>query len=296
MGQLRLSHSSLGILHDCERKFQLEKRLAGPISEQPNPVFSRGHSYGAGTQYYLLTGDMDYAIYKAWEAYWPEVEDAPKISQARTINNLLRSKEKMDWIREHYEVAMFDGKPAIELGFRLNVNEHYYFVGFIDAVLRHKKTGIYGPVDMKTTHSQLHDLRPMFKNSGQVLGYSIVVDQIAGEEQSQYDCLYLVCQEPKTGYDPEVHWFDFRKSLVDRLSWFMTLGMDIEKLAWMEKAGFYPMRGDSCLAFNRPCKYFGTCGMTSFDKPKEEEPDTNEYQFVFDLQTVIANHLERVRQ
>jgi hypothetical protein len=86
----------------------------------------------------------------------------------------------------------------------------------------------------------------------------------------------------------------YTKNLMNRLDWFLSLGMDIERLERMAELNSYPMRGSACLHYNRPCKYFNTCSLHSLDFPKELEEDENEYDFHFDLQGLIDSHIGRI--
>lgn len=291
----RLSHSMLELLHTCERKFQLVRLLEGSTPSYTDTASTiRGKAFGAGVQYYLLTGNMDKAIYTLWTAYTPQMEEVPKISLARTINNLLFAKDKLDEIRREYEVASFHGKPAVELSFKLTLDGKWYYGGSIDIVLRHKVTGIYYVLEIKTTAYNLYDLTYAYKNSGQAIGYSIVVDAIAGEEKSEYGVLYFICRDHGSDYTPDIYVWPFSKTLLDRLNWFVTLGLDFEHIKRMEDISIYPMRGQSCIHFNRVCPFAGTCSLTSADVPKDGGIDNTEYDFVYKLQDVIDDHIRRV--
>jgi hypothetical protein len=105
--------------------------------------------------------------------------------------------------------------------------------------------------------------------------------------------MYFVCQTGR-GYTPKIRNLVYAKTLLDRLNWFLSLGMDMQRLEVMKELNIYPMRGESCLKYNRPCKYFGVCQMHSLDIAKPYEEDTNEYQFVYDLQSLIDDHVRRI--
>lgn len=290
---LRLSYSTFNLLHGCERKFQLIKLLKSDEQDTEAPQFSYGHCFGDGVAEYLKTGDMDWAVYSAWMSYWPIMEDM-KRSQWLAINAVIQAKDKLDRIRKEWEVATFNGKPAAELSFRLNINDWCYFVGYIDAVLKHKATGHYAVLEVKHTTSILNDLLPLYKNSGQALGYSIVLDKIANQPLGEYALFYFVGQMKKP-HEPLYHTFEWKKSLLDRLNWFLTLGMDVERLQRMIELGLFPMRGGHCISYNKVCPFFGTCGLHSFDTPATRDPDTTPYQFTYSLDEIIADHLARVR-
>lgn len=293
---LRLSHSSLEVLQSCERKFQLEKLLQGHDEKQESVHFSFGHGYGAGVATYMVTRDKDRAIYEAWMAYEPVIEDDKK-NQATCIGALLASFTALDTLLRTYEVAAFNGAPAIELSFRLNINPSKYFVGHIDVVLRHRITGRYYVMEIKSTSMQLMDLKPLYQHSGQALGYSIALDRIVGEKQSEYGVLYFVIQLPSSNARdlvPKPHVMEFKKSLLDRLNWFVSLGLDVQHLEAMEQIGIFPKRFSACVRFNRPCFHFGTCSLQSFDTPKIIEEDKKVYTFEYELEDLIMDHMERI--
>lgn len=289
----RLSYSALETLNTCERKFQLERLLAGYEQREESEHLSFGHAFGAGVQSYLTHQDQDRALYDCWLAYWPIVESDKK-DQARAMLAMQAAFAHLDNLLQEYELVSFNERPATELSFRLNIDQEYYFVGYIDAVLRNRFSNQYVVLEVKTTGLGLLDLAPLYMHSGQALGYSICLDQIAGEDQASYGVLYLVAQLGKAYNEVKIKPLPFEKTLLDRLNWFITLGLDVKHLHEMAELGTYPKRGSQCLQFMRPCKFFGTCQLHSLDVPKQLEEDTTEYQFVYQLDELVDNHLARV--
>lgn len=291
---IRLSFSALNSFHTCERKFQLERLLVGEMEKEEFPATILGHSFGKGVATYLLTQDKGQSLYEAWLAYWPIIEEK-KRNQTVAINLLESSFSHLDNILQDWEVATFKNKPAVELSFRLNVNEKFYYVGYIDVILKNKFTGTYAVLENKTTALQLFDLSPLYANSGQALGYSIVLDAIAGEEKSDYGVYYFVGQlGAGNGYQPIIHPLLFNKTLSDRYNWFISLLMDVKRLEEMLEINIFPMRGHNCLQYMRPCRQFSTCQLHALDRYKEIEVDEIVYDFVYDLDAVITNHMERM--
>lgn len=290
---IRLSHSSLETLHTCERKWQLEKRLVDPSVREENEHTVFGRAYGAGVATYLVTQDADMALYQAWLSYWPELESDKK-SVVHCMAALMNGFAKLDTLLMEYEVAEFNGKPAVELSFRLDITDEYYFVGHIDVVLRNRFTGLYVVFDAKSTGLSLLDVSPLYKNSGQTLGYSVAIDRIVGERLSSYGVGYIVAQIDARKLTTKTHVLVFDKTLLDRLKWFMTLGLDAKHLKEMEELGHYPMRGDACLTFMRPCRYFGICDLHANDVEKVREEDKIAYDFHYKLDDLIAEHLARI--
>lgn len=296
---IRLSHSALDSFLTCERMFQLDRLLEGAADKQDYPATVFGKGFGAGVASYLLHQDADKALFDGFLAYFPQLED-DKRTEDICMNLLLATFSRLDDLLMDWEVAVFEGKPAVELSFRLNIRETethvFYFVGYVDVVLRNKWNGRYAILENKTTGLELLDLDPMYKNSGQALGYSIVLDRIAGAENSEYDVLYLIGQlksRSNGGFSPQIHLKEYPKTLNDRLNWFIALSMDVNRLEQMIELDVFPQRGASCLQFMRPCKHFGTCGMRSLDRAKEIGEDEIDYQFVYSLEELIENHMER---
>lgn len=290
----RLSYSSMNDLQSCERFFQLEYLLHNDSERIGNADFSFGHFFGEGVAHYLVHQDPDEALMTAWLAYYPFYETDKK-NLARAVNLLTASFNKLDDVLQDYEVVSFNGKPATELSFKMRIDNHYYFAGHIDVVLKNKWDGKYYIFEVKTTGLALHDLSPLYKNSGQALGYSIAMDRIVGEELSSYGVIYFVGQLG-TGFTPSIHILPYTKTLLDRLNWFIALGLDIKHLKEMEELGVFPQRGNACLRFMRPCKHFGTCGLHSFDRPKGLIEDKEVYDFDYDLDELVENHVARLQR
>lgn len=292
---IRLSHSALDSFLTCERMFQLDRLLEGAPDKQDYPATVFGRAFGAGVSSYLVHQSPEQSLFDGWLEYSPILEDSKRTEEI-LLNLLTCSFPRLDDLLQDWEVAIFSNKPAVELSFRLNISEGIYFVGYVDVVLKNRWNGRYAILENKTTGLDLYDIDPLYKNSGQALGYSIVLDRIAGMESSEYDVLYLVGQlKSKTngGFSPLVSIREYPKTLQDRLNWFIGLGMDVNRLEQMLGLNVFPMRGKSCMQYMRPCKHFGTCGMQMLDRYKEVEEDKIEYQFVYSLQDLIESHLER---
>lgn len=290
---MRLSHSTISLLNTCERKLQIEKLLHNDNEREHTAHTVFGSAFGIGVAEYFIYQDREQALYKLWLAYHPILELEGKKTVVKCINALECAFDFIDTMLEEYELVHFNGKPAAELSFCITINEDYYFVGYIDVVLKHRYTGKYVVLDVKTTGLELHDLSPLYKNSAQLIGYSIVLDAIVGEDQAEYDVMYLVEQMGRE-YAPVTKTLSYPKTVLDRLQWFISLGLDVERLTRMKELNIYPRRGDSCLRFNKPCFHFGVCDLHSLDMPKEDKEDLIEYDFYYDIDTLIETHVNRV--
>lgn len=302
--KVRLSHSTFGLIHGCERKFQKTKLLRNDNLRDESAPMSFGKGFGAAWQlYFILRSEgqsvqvaQDSAIWELYKEYTPLLETDRHYLE-RAIYVLVASQAFLEQQLMEWEIAVFNGRYANELSFRLDINEKFYYVGYLDLVLKNRRTGRYAVTDAKTTSMRGEDLRPMYQFSDQVIGYSIILDKIVGADLAEFDTNYWVAQLPSGSisslYQPRFHALNFQKTLRDRFEWFLKIYMDVDRLQKMEALATYPKR-DNCMAYNKVCQFFGTCHFTTLDEPAIYKPDTIDYQFVYDIQDVFADHQKRL--
>lgn len=302
---IRLSHSTLELLHGCERKFQKTKLLHNPTAREDYPATVFGKAVGAGWQYYFLLRSLghpvkdalDSSIYVVWKEFWPVLEDDKRF-QERAIMTMIRSVDFLERMLETWEIAFFNGRPATELGFYLKIDARYNYVGYVDLVVKNRRSGRYAIVDVKTTSIRGEDLTAIYKFSDQCLGYSIVLDKIVGEGLTEYDVTYWVCQLPGTKeelYLPRCKDYTFPKTLKDRFDWFLKIYLDVNYIRGLENLDAYPKRGSHCMAWNKTCQFFNSCQFISGDMPAYYVPDTGKYDFSYELQDILQEHMNRLR-
>lgn len=303
--RVRLSYSTLELLHGCERKFQKVKLLHNPRAREEGPALSMGKAMGAAWQLYFVLRSyghsvqesLDSAIWEAFLEYWPIMEDDRRF-QERCYYLMIASVPFLEGQLKEWEIAFFNGRPASELSFNLSIDSKFYFVGAIDLVLRHRSTRRYAVVDIKTTSIYGADLTPQYKFSDQTLGYTVVIDKVAGEEVTQYDTVYWVLQMPSRGleslYQPVFHNYVFPKTLKDRFDWFLKVYLDVNYIRSLEQLNVYPKRGSHCMSYNKVCPFFNECQFTVGDTPALYEPDEKEYDFYYDLSDILDDHNRRL--
>lgn len=299
---LRLSHSTLGLLNSCERKFQLlklkdiqstiEDREIVFDSKYNNVNLDYGTAFGLGIQEFIITGDIEQAIWKSMLAYNYADERANK-NAIGIVAALLAFKDQ--WNADEWEIAVYNDKPAAELSFKIILDQKTqdYYCGYIDLVLINKVYNTVVVVEIKTTGSKLPDIRPLYQNSGQGLGYSLVLTPILKEhgQVGTWQVLYLVNQLKNQNILPTIHLLPFEKSTKDRLEWLLDLKMDHERIMRNLEIDHWPKRGNSCLAFNRACPLFGICGLEAIDSKEAMIPKEEEWDFVFTLEQLIQEHM-----
>lgn len=303
--RIRLSHSTLELLHGCERRFQKTKLLDNPGAREESPAMSFGSAVGAAWQCYFVLRTMGHSVedalasaqYQAWMHYVPILEDDRRFLE-RAIWVVKSSVPFLEKMLMEWEIAYLNDRYASELGFNLFIDPKFYYVGYIDLVVRNRRSGRYAIVDIKTTSLRAVDLTPVYKFSDQCLGYSIILDSIAGADQAEYDVMYWVMQLANTKgemYLPQFKEYVFPKTLKDRFDWFLKLYLDVNYIKGLQDLDAYPKRGSYCMSFNKVCKFFNECQFTASDRPAFYVPDATVYDFNYKLEDILHDHMERLR-
>lgn len=298
---LNLSYSSNLLLHSCPRKYQLYKLGADKqaVDERSQVTFSLGHVVGNGIQSLLQGKDLD-TIY--WESFllWEADLEAEDSKLKKSFWESMIAVERFQYVRDSslladYELVYYTPEgsdtpvPAVELSFIITLPNGFKYRGFVDAVLRNKKTGQILVLEVKSTGQSA--VNPAtYKNSAQAIGYSIVLD-VLFPDLSAYEVLYLVYMTKSREYYP----LPFKKSYLQRALWIQELLLDCERIMMYEKAGVYPMHGESCFNFYRECDYLNTCTLSTHFltkplKPEEEEAlmlDHEKFHIKLDVQDLI---------
>jgi hypothetical protein len=295
----RLSHSSILLLHSCPRKYQLRKLLARP--EEDSDDLTYGDAVGYGIQQLMIGRPMQDVwldILLRWSMDIIEYDDKT-LKKKKTLWHAFHALNKFDRLSkpallEQYEVAVFEGKPAIELSFRINIGADFYYRGFVDIVFIDRRTRELVVFEIKTTASKF--VGPAkFQNSGQGLGYSIVCDflaqKIPGIAGSSYKVLYFIYLTPSEEFVP----MPFPKSHSQRALWIKQLLMEVEHIQGYDREGIWPMYGESCESWGRPCEFLGVCNLSDEVVIKGSNPELKDENFTFDisLMDLIESQLER---
>lgn len=290
-----LSHSATTILHACPRKFQLH-RLLYPYDD---PLFTSvdlrfGTAVGNSIQKLFVTRDMQQALMTAflsWEGYlW---DDSGNKSNKEFIDVLValdRFNNLLETELRNYDVVVLDGEPASELGFVIEFPDGFKYRGLLDLLLINKVTNELVVLECKTTkYRNVHEAQ--YKNSSQALAYALVTDAIANklgvDIKSSYRVMYPIYMT--SAQDWEL--FYFKKTNTNRANWLRNSLNDIELIKHYAANNFFPMYGESCYAFFKPCDFFETCdfSMEAFTKKAvvDHAADTVKYKFNFTVEDLI---------
>lgn len=299
----RLSYSSRLSLHACNRRFQLEKLQADKPEQdiKTSVTFAYGHAVGEGIQQYLIAASDDHpdpcsvAIWKmflAWDCELWEENEKQKKSFLAAVAMILHFHEIVQdgFVIGEYEVAYFEGRPAAELSFRIDLGDGFSYRGYVDLVLRHKVSGEFLILELKTSSANYIN-QNSYKNSAQAIGYSVILDKIA-PGTSSYSVQYLVWLSKLFRFEA----FSFPKTFRQRVQWLQHLIWDKKQIsdmvAFYGNDGVWQTMGESCTDFGRDCDYMDMCSMETdrLTTPLTENQmvENKTYDFEFTIEELVA--------
>lgn len=298
-----VSHSTFERKQDCDRKFSVNKyTMNNPGSDiqlfqnEGNIDFAFGRAVETGIQATLLNHSKErifWDMFLAWDIGL--MQQHPK-NYAKTFTDACIAIDQFQQIKRElmqgWEIAMFNGKPAIELALCIDLENGYYYVGHADIILFHPVLQRYRVLEIKTTGSRNVD-EAMYGNSGQGVGYSVFLDNIAKgvELTATFELFYLVFPTA------EGYWklYEFTKSRSNRADWLNTVLLDVNSIDTYRRLNFWPKRGGSCYKWGRRCEYYNSCDLDptafnpsgSFSVITETEIDRHHFDFRFTLSQIL---------
>jgi len=299
-----LSHSSRTLLHTCPRKYQLyrlsatETALADEKEAEQEVTFAYGHAVGTGVASTLEGKTEEQVIIDTFLAWNTELLDTnPRQNKSYWLAQFAVQKfldMRTQGFLVDYELVWYEGKPATELGFQILLPDGFRYRGFVDAVLQHKINKDIMVLECKTTSMTAQPA--LYKNSGQAVGYSVVLD-IMFPELSSYTVLYLVYESKSYSYKQ----LPFQKSLLQRALWLQELLIDTQIVSLYESYETYPLHGESCYDFFRDCEYLSLCTLATknLTKPLTDKlvekiaVEQEGYEFTVSFEELIAAQIAK---
>jgi hypothetical protein len=287
------SFSQLDVFNRCPRKFQMAKeRAAFGVStglSELNIDFSFGHAVGSGIQNYLITKDLDIALFNcvmAWTAGFHSKID----KKLKSITSAMIAVEKFalqvlpDQLDDWELLILPGGKPAIEVSFSFHCGNGFKHYGHMDIALRNKRTGKIMVVDCKTTGFAEAE-ESLYANSSQALSYAVMLEACLPQEIMTYDVMYLVYSSTEREWTP----LSFTKSVLDQAEFVKDLLMTHDTIRTYDDVRFYPKRGNACYEYFRRCEFYGECNLTADERLPHlaEEDEAEQPDYIVDLQSVI---------
>lgn len=305
------SYSTSEKLVLCERKFacsKLEQNQPIQIDDiatiESNIDFAFGRCIETGVQSALLGNSKTKIFFDMFLSWDMKLMAQHPRGYAKTFTDAVIAIDQFLYIKDEimqgWVIAMFNGKPAIELAMLIDLENGYYYVGHADIILFHPIEKRYRVLEIKTTGTKTLD-EAMYKNSGQSTGYSVFLDEIAKDVEltATFEVFYLV-YPTAIGF-----WklYEFTKSRSARATWLNTLLLDIQRINTYRTVKFWPKRGSACFDFYRPCQYLHSCDLdpTSFNQTGEfavigeKELELHEFDFKFKLSQILETQKELIK-
>jgi hypothetical protein len=298
----QMSHSSNVTLHRCNRKYELYKLLPSinGVSETDDRHTSFGSAVGVGIADLLTNNSINSAIFAALTTWKKLLDDDDGERDRKTfwhaIYALNRFQGYQRSILGNYSLAVLNGRPATELGFTIDCGDGFYYRGFIDAVLVDNRSNELIVYENKTTKFRnIHEA--VYKNSGQSLGYGLILDIVSQSMGMTLGSSFKVIYGVYKSLEMDWEFMPFMKSHTQRATWIKSLLIDKQLIAERAIDNYFPMHGESCYDFFRPCSFFGICEVSNekmFPKGaaiKKEKKEKYDYQF--DIVSIIESQLKK---
>jgi len=293
-----LSNSACSTLHGCPRRFELDRMLGG--DEEGDVHTNFGHVVGLGVQEMLTHGDYPrtvWEMFKQWRGDDFDPEDGIRIKKTFwwAMEAVARFQRLRNNIFGNMDIATLNGRPATELGFKIDCGDGFYYRGFIDAVLINRMKKQLVVLECKTTKFNKLD-EAQWYHSGQALGYSLILDTVIAqegiEETSSYEVYYPVYKSSEADWEC----FKFLKNHTRRALWIKNILLDKKHVIEYFNEEYFPLHGEFCYNFFKQCPHFGRC---EFDNkllfnpanvPVKEEA-RHKFDFHFSLEEIVEQQL-----
>jgi len=278
MPGLRLSYSTINAFMACPRKFEMDRILSCqlPMREERNLTLASGTAMHSAWQEYMRTRNRSLAIYKLMEKFDYQAErEAKAYQKERFIENCLITLDEIIRFydsRPHLQVAMIDGRPAIETNFRFNLTctkLNIWYGGFVDVMMYDTRYGTFEPHDLKNHRDD--KTNPLkYRHSLQLVPYGFIAqlmqsaadfDPRGGKTiahdivsfNTHYTLAYLDLIEPR------VEPLEFMRGRSDLRAWASQTQMVVRMIEEFAASGEFPRYGKSCIDWGRNCFLADKC-------------------------------------
>lgn len=268
---LRVSYSSLNTAAGCLRKFEFNKLYPRKKRDSEEQFAADvGKALHAAVQHWLIHGDENAALWQLmlhfpylWE-YNQTRDDRNLEAAIATLDEILDSVDMSEW--ELVELRLEDGTvvPAIEVPFEIRLKgmtlsdgRQIVYTGWIDAIMRHKATGLIRTLDIKTHRSTLRDATAKYKYDSQQIPYGIIVEHLQANQIDEFEVLYLDCYIDLV--EPRVTLYPFMKLQEDLQEWMMDILLELRRIQTAHQMDYFPRTHGGCLAWNKPCYFLDVC-------------------------------------
>lgn len=273
----RVSYSSLNTAESCLRKFEFNKLYPRKKRDSEEQYAADvGKALHKAVQDWMIHGDEDRALWilmrefpYMWE-YNQTRDDRSLEACVATLEEILDSVDMTEWelvsIRLEPSEEFPEGQivPAIEVPFEIRLNgltladgRPFVYTGWIDAILRHKGTGLIRTWDIKTNRSTLKDSTAKYKFDSQQIPYGIIVEHLQGNSIDEFEVYYLDCFIDLV--EPRVTPYPFMKIHEDLQEWMMNTLLKVNRIQRSFQMDYFPRTDGGCMAWNKPCYFLDVC-------------------------------------
>lgn len=269
--KLRLSNSSLGLFHSCERKLEFRKFYEN-ASRDDSVAGNVGTALHRGTQHFLEHRDQEAAIFEMMLSYPIGLADKFNEKQ-RTLEACYATQMKIFDYDKLYDyqlskVVANDGvtRVAVEVPFEINFKNFLLlgkipvsYIGYIDLLLYQIATQEHIVVDIKTHRNyQLEDRTAVYNFDPQCLPYAIVLEKMLGMPIEHLTVKYLDVfvdiREPKVSF----YTFEKHKDMIQ--DWARSIYLDLKQIDLFLQMGWFPRRHTACVNFMKNvCRFYNAC-------------------------------------
>lgn len=300
------SYSSRASLQSCARKYQLSKYGVASNEEQDlnsQITFSFGSVVGLGVQLAWQDKSIEeitWEMFLAWEVL--PTDESTKHSKSlwlavSAIRNLISLRES--GFLSEWRLLYWQGKPAVELSYIVDLGDGFNDRGFVDLVLENIRTGEVMVVECKTDSTKTIS-QAKYGNSTQALGYSVVLDCIKPGLNS-FTVLYLIYRTELMEWLP----LPIVKNSLTKAEWLNTVLLTKLTLELYEKFKFYPREGSKCNTMFGDCKYYGICNLsdtlllkpiTEVEKSRLLKDNEEKYQLKLNFTDLVNQQAELLEE
>lgn len=278
---IELSHSGLGNLLTCPRRYQLNKRFAAPDFEWDTGLPAVGgqaiHEYLQAKAIGASDDEATIAFFYAYD-FNVEAQDSDKNRRERALEACLYSAQHAAELLafDPAEVAQINVngelRPAIETKFNLVIAHdsfqfEYHYRGAIDLV-RYRLFGNQFIASDFKTHRNYRDggddnMEHKYKWDDQLIPYGLVIQHLQGGEfsafQNTYYSLFVDINEPI------LKEYSFHRTREDVDRWVKKMLLIIGQIEQYGNDETWPRTGRGCDFFNNRCKFYKHCHLEDHD-------------------------------
>lgn len=275
------SHSIDGTFDSCARRFEfLHMWRRAPTREATGYAAEVGTAIHEATQEWARKDSRDAGAIMLLR-WWPYLMERYRVLESkpigeRTLGNALLLYDRIishDWWMD-WEIVQIEGfGNAIEVPFLIvhkslgpimMPDGRWAYIatqGKMDFILRHRRTGQYKVVDLKTTEKSVPAHNAAFRFSGQGGLYAMVLDHALGLDwlYGGLSVTYMVAHFGSAEVEMSVTPFDYELDTEEVQDMIDIKMSRVHEMHAMATTKHWPRRSHGCEFFGTPCGFLDIC-------------------------------------